>query len=255
MGLRSQIYRALPEIARSDAIVQRISNAVTLGLLPQEERLPPESELADRFGVAINTLREALSVLRELKIVETRRGRNGGTFVVGSASSSAETLMVRLRALSMAELRDLGDEHAAITAATVRLACQRAHPKDLERLGRLATLDHLTTLNGSAESQSARTRADSRFHIELAVIAQSERLVNAEVRLQSEVGELLWAPLGGSYDVAQATLDHTGIVEAIRLDDADLAQSRALEHIRRNIYHLIDAKLTLTHSGYPEGTP
>ncbi|MGO4585798.1 FadR/GntR family transcriptional regulator [Arthrobacter sp. 2RAF6] len=238
----AQIYRALPELDRADAIVQRINTAVSLGLIRPGDQLPAELELAEMFGVAVATLREALATLRDLNVVETRRGRFGGTFVVGAPSPSLDLLRKRITSLSMAELRDLGDEHATIAAGAIRMAADRADPTDLDMLESLAhALER-------ADSPGARTRADSRFHIGIAVVAQSERLMTSEVRLQGEVGELLWAPLTREFDQVRAAEDHLAIVAALRRDDRELAQKIALEHIRANIYHLIDVKLTLTYA-------
>lgn len=243
LALQSQIYRSLPEMERSEAIVRRISTAISLGMLRVGERLPVEAELSEMFGVAGATLRDALAALRDQGVVETRRGRNGGTFVVKFPATQEENLRQYLRETSIADLRDLGDEQTAVAAAAARLACDRADPKDLDRLERLARgLEQATT----PETQA---RADSRFHIELAVVAQSPRLTSQEIRLQGEVGQLLWTPMAGVFDQQLAAREHLGIVAAVREDDPDRAQRLVLEHIRRNTYHLIDTKLTLTHAG------
>ncbi|NKX55190.1 FadR/GntR family transcriptional regulator [Arthrobacter mobilis] len=241
-AFQSQIYRTLPALERADTIAQRISTAISLGMLREGERLPAESELSEMFGVAGATLRDALASLREQGIVETRRGRSGGTFVVKAPPAARDLMRRYLAETSLAELRDLGDEHAAITAATVRLACGRADPQALDRLEQLARAQ------ARAETPEARARADSRFHIELAVAAQSPRLLASEIRLQGEISQVLWTPLAGDFDVETTTVEHLQLVQAIRSDDPETAQRLALEHIRRNIYHLIDTKLTLSYS-------
>ena len=68
MPFQLQIYRCLPAIERADAIIDRLSTAVPLGLLKVGERLPPEAAL---FGVGGATLRDALRELRQRGIVET----------------------------------------------------------------------------------------------------------------------------------------------------------------------------------------
>ncbi|GAA3700715.1 FCD domain-containing protein [Arthrobacter ginkgonis] len=245
-ALQSQIYRTLPALERADTIAQRISTAISLGMLREGERLPTESELSEMFGVAGATLRDALASLRERGVVETRRGRNGGTFVVKAPTAARDLMRRYLAETSLAELRDLGDEHASIAAATVRLACDRADPKELDRLEQLARAQ------ARADTPEAQARADSRFHIELAVAAQSPRLMAAEIRLQGEISQVLWTPLAGEYSTEAAASEHLEMVEAIRRDDPAAAQRLALEHIRRNIYHLIDTKLTLS---YTDRTP
>lgn len=239
---QSQIYRPLPEIERADAIVERISKAIALGLLGVGERLPPEAALSDMFGVGGATLREALGELREQGVVETRRGRSGGTFVVNQPQPQTDTMRDWFLTTSISEIRDLGDEHSAISAATVRLACERAEAHNLDRLQELARALVLAT------TAEVRASADSRFHIELAVSAQSPRLTAAEIRLQEETVQQLWTPLTLAFDPESATGEHLELVRAVAHDQPERAQSLVLEHIKRNIFHLIDTKLTLGYT-------
>src|SRR5687768_6094971 len=172
----------------ADSVGQQLADAIQLGLFAKGEQLPSESALASQLGVSTLTLREALAALRHRGLVETRRGRNGGSFVCGPAPAPVARLRARLRDLSSVELRDLGDEWTAVTGTTARLAANRASDDQIGRLRSLA--DDLAV----SKSISARTRANSRFAIELALAAQSERLTRTEVRLQGESGELLWTP-------------------------------------------------------------
>src|ERR1700685_4714947 len=71
----------LAATGRADEVVQRVSQAIQLGLFTDGEQLPSEAEFAAQLGVSAMTLREALAMLRQQGLVETRRGRAGGTFV------------------------------------------------------------------------------------------------------------------------------------------------------------------------------
>ncbi len=241
-AFQAQVYRSLPETERSEAIVNRISKAIALGLLKVGERLPPETALSEMFGVAPSTLREALADLRDQGIVTTRRGRHGGTFIVKQPFTSADVLEKWFRETSIAEIRDVGDEHAAIAAATVRLACERAEPHEVSRLLELATALVMS------DKPELRARADSRFHIELAVLAQSPRLMNAEIRLQAETVQALWAAVPLTRDPERVASEHLALARAIANDAPEDAQRLVLAHIRHDIHHLVDAKLSL---GYP----
>lgn len=246
---QSQIYRSLPEIERADAIVERISKAIGLGLLKVGERLPAEAALSEMFGVGGATLREALSELREQGVVETRRGRSGGSFVVRQPPAQRDAIRDWFLSTSISEIRDLGDEHSAIAAATVRLACERAEVHDFDRLQELARALVLAT------TPEARAPADSRFHIELAVAAQSPRLANAEIRLQEETVLQLWTPLAAALDSEVATAEHLELVRAVSQDQPERAQRLALAHIKRNVFHLIDTKLSLSYAASDLDTP
>jgi DNA-binding FadR family transcriptional regulator len=243
-GVQSQVFRPLPDVLRADAIVDRLTTAIILGLLRHGEKLPAENKLTAMFGVATATVRDALQTLRDQGIIETRRGRSGGTFIIGTPVPNADQLLTRLVNLSMAELRDLSDEQASNGMAAVRLAVERASDHDFDRLEAIAGLV------GAADSTEACVWADSRFHIELAVLAQSERLVQTEMRLLSESAEILWSVLDPTADRAWAAADHRAIVAALRKGDVTAAQSGVREHITRNTYRIVEHRL---NSMYPTG--
>src|SRR5262249_46031314 len=153
---------------RADTVAQRLSQAIRLGLLLDGEQLPPEAKLAEQMGVSTVTLREALAALREQRLVVTRRGRGGGTFVQAPADLAGE-LVQRLRRFSTQELRDLGDLRGAVSGMAAKLAAERALPEEVESLGR--QVDRLD----AARTVSERRRADTQFSIEVAAAAQSPR--------------------------------------------------------------------------------
>src|SRR5262245_49335985 len=90
-GARSAMFAPLDQTGRAEAVTARLVDAITLGLLVDAERLPSEAELATRLGVSTVTVREALVALRQRGLVETRRGRGGGSFVRAPAEASAHT--------------------------------------------------------------------------------------------------------------------------------------------------------------------
>jgi DNA-binding FadR family transcriptional regulator len=243
-GVQSQVFRPLPDVLRAEAIVDRLTTAITLGLLRQGEQLPVENQLTSMFGVATATVRDALQTLRDQGIIETRRGRSGGTFIVGTPAPQPVALQRRLVGLSMAELRDLADEQASNGMAAVRLAIERASDRDFDRLA------SIVDLVATADSAAACVRADSRFHIEIAVLAQSERLMQTEMRLLSESVEILWAVLDWQSDRGWAAADHRAIVAAMRKGDVDAAQNAIREHVSRNTYRLVEHRLDAI---YPTG--
>ena len=103
-----------------------MGSAIALGLLGDGEQLPAETELATMLNVSTVTLRDALAELRELGLVETRRGRGGGSFVRARDDALAELADARLAELGTTDLRELGDAHGAVAATAARLAAGRA---------------------------------------------------------------------------------------------------------------------------------
>ena len=242
---RTAVFAPLTSGGRAEAVVQRIAESASLGLLADGEQLPSESELAAQLGVSTVTLREALASLREQGLVETRRGRNGGSFIRVPGDPAAAVLRARLAGLSVSDLRDAGDELAAVSGAAARLAASRASTDNVRRLLTLA--ERIRTAGGIGE----RTRADSRFHIEVAVAAASERLTRAEVSLQGELGLILWAASDAA-DAGRAAEQHKAVALAISREDAVAARDLAEQHVEQNTHRLIEARIEL-HGGAGHG--
>ena len=247
----------LAAAGRADEVVQRVSQAIQLGLFVDGEQLPPETEFAAQLGVSAMTLREALATLRQQGLVETRRGRTGGTFVRRPAGPSVAVLRERLRGMTTSTLRDLIDEQFAVSGGAAKLAAARASGASVRRLHTLA--HQLAT----AASLGSRIRADSRFHIEVAIASQSERLTRLEVELQTQLGELLWLPPepagmtpvssgpvssgegAGLLDPAAAAAEHAAIAEAIAAEDGDGARLLAERHVEGTLRRLTAMRLAL----------
>jgi GntR family transcriptional repressor for pyruvate dehydrogenase complex len=239
----------LAAAGRAEEVVQRVSQAIQLGLFVDGEQLPPEAEFAAQLGVSAMTLREALATLRQQGLVETRRGRTGGTFVRRPASPPVAVLRERLRDMTTSALRDLVDEQFAVSGAAAKLAGARASGADVRRLYTLVRQ------LSAASSLGSRIRADSRFHIQVALASQSERLTRLEVGLQTQLGELLWLPpqttgptaaaVTGLLDHVEVSAEHAAIADAIAAEDGDTARMLAERHVERNLRRLTALRLAM----------
>jgi DNA-binding FadR family transcriptional regulator len=233
----------LAAAGRAEEVIARVSQAIQLGLFIDGEQLPAETEFAAQLGVSAMTLREALAVLRQQGLVETRRGRTGGTFVRRPASPPLHELRSRLRGMTVSSLRDLADEQFAVSGAAARLAAARASAGNVRRL--LILAEQLR----KASSLGSRIRADSRFHIEVALASQSERLTRLEVGLQTQLADLLWLPHDGELDVSEVAGEHQLIAEAIAAEDADRARALAERHVEHSLRRLTQLRLAMAEAG------
>ncbi len=217
-GAREAIFAQLAQAGRAEQVARRLTDAIILGVLTLGERLPSEQELARRFGVALITVREALVMLRDAGLVETRRGREGGSFVIKTDARHETLPQARLRDLAQVELSDLTVFVSTIIEGCAERAALRASPADADRLRAW-----LSTTPGSGAA-GARVTAGG-FLLELAVLSQSPRLVGEHIRLQAEFGPLLLLALGDPQVRRQVAETNGQTADAIARGDGARART------------------------------
>jgi DNA-binding FadR family transcriptional regulator len=233
-GALHAVFAPVDNLARVDAVVRRLGDAIELGLLADGEQLPGETELATRLGVSTVTLREALMALRQQGLVTTRRGRGGGSFV----TSPGEPRASRLADWSTEELRDLADHWSAVSGTAARLAAERTEPEDLGAL--LRSLDEY-----EAEADpTARGRIYGRINVELAAAAQSARLTKEEIRIQADLGPLICLALGDDDHHPAVARLHRALLRAVRDGDPEQARSLAERRVQDAMERLVGLRLT-----------
>lgn len=237
---RHAIFAPLGDPGRAEAVVRRLGSAIAMGIIADGEQLPAETQLAASLNVSTVTLREALSDLRARGLLETRRGRGGGSFVRASDDALTNLSHARLRELGSADLREFGDVRIAISGTAARLAAERATTTEIERLRE--SVSQLRT----ATDPVAHRRIEGRYYIDVAAIAQSVRLTRHEIDLQAEMGQLLWGTELSGQDRDSATEGHERVVSAIEERRPELARQLTEERIALTTSRLIALHVRLT---------
>ena len=214
---------------------------IRLGLLLDGERLPAEPQLAEQFGIATVTLREALAVLRDQGLVVTRRGRGGGSFVRVAASDPGDALPRRLRELSTQDIRELGDQRTAVSGTAARLAAERALPEEIESLRLQAA--RLSSARHGQRAAACRHPVHHRGRRRRPVLAADPE----ELRLRAEVGDLLWLERSEA-DHAESVRSRVRLVEAIARRDTRRARELAEEHVAADTERLLRLRLAVPPS-------
>ena len=242
-GAREAVFAQLIEAGRAEQVAQRLTDAIILGVLAPGERLPSEPDLAKRFGVALITVREGLGILRDTGLIDTRRGREGGSFITASPSQHGSLLAARLRGLARVDLSDMTVYFSTIVAGCAERAAMRAAADDAARLTAwLASADWST-------AAAARSNAGG-FYLELAVLSQSARLVREQISLQADFGPLLLLAMTDTQARARLAAENAQIAQAIGAQDAVTARSLVATQIQELAEWLLAAKTTIERGGH-----
>lgn len=220
---------------RGDGLVQqtvkRLADAIRLGLLEEDERLPRESELARRLEISAMTLREAFAVLRAAGWTRTVRGRGGGTFVT-SRGAAARSTPVPAEELSFDYLTELTTIRRAISGEASALAAERATPDEMDQI------EYLAAATGSDDGEFSMRQfrwADASLHILIAITSGSDRIATAEAEIQVELERVITAGLP-YFDHPEITVrpslaEHRELARAIRERDTERARAIAHAHV------------------------
>jgi len=204
--------------------VARIIQAIKLGLVQPGERLPPERDLSVRLGVSRVTLRAVIRALQQAGYVESKRGRNGGSFVVWQPSQPGEDahLIARemgARLVDALRFRSVLEPGAAALAAAAPLeAGQRAALSSRLQESRAVPLDSFR-------------QADARLHLAIAELAGSPSLSTAVADVQLQLNGLLGAIPLLPAAVHHSHEQHARIVEGILAADPAAARAAMDEHV------------------------
>ncbi|MBS1696634.1 MAG: FadR family transcriptional regulator [Actinobacteria bacterium] len=234
---RGLLQQQLDSPSRVDEITDRLVTAIAIGEYLPGARLPVERDLAASLGVGRMTVRAALARLVDRGLLETRRGRGGGSYVLDQWPDSSTEVVGRTLSMRMGELRDLFDAICRLHGAVCRAAAETRTDADVAGLrGCLEDYRH-------ADSGLQAQQADSRLH--LAIIDAAHNAVLKRLLLELEASVSLGSPAHPWGDPAtmvdmekRALRDHELIVEAIAGGRGDDAEALAREHVGIDFEHI-----------------
>ncbi|WP_029112570.1 FadR/GntR family transcriptional regulator [Mycobacterium sp. URHB0044] len=232
--------RQLAMPSRVDEITDRLITAIAIGEYLPGARLPVERELAASLRVGRMTVRAALARLVERGLLETRRGRGGGSYVVDQWPESSTEAVRRTLTTRLGELRDRCDAICRLHGAVCRAAAEARTETDVADM-RDALEGYRTAASGVAAQQ-----ADSRLHVTIMDAAHNavlkQVLVDLEASVSTGAPTHLWGEPSTMREMELRALhEHVELIDAIadgRPDDAD-ALARA--HVGIDFEHITAA--------------
>ncbi|MFD6798391.1 FadR/GntR family transcriptional regulator [Streptomyces cyaneofuscatus] len=202
--------------------LEQVLQLLRLGLVPPGDRLPAERELAQHLGVSRVTLREVLKVLQDQGMVESRRGRYGGTFVLPRAAAADGSDELRRRVAAVDVEDTLRFREVLETGAAGLCADGLA----VEGEGRLRAALEATQ---GARLEDYR-RQDTLLHLTLAELSGSTSLAAGYASVRATLNELLDCIPLLVRNLEHSQQQHAAVVEAVLDRDAEAAREMMREH-------------------------
>jgi GntR family transcriptional regulator, transcriptional repressor for pyruvate dehydrogenase complex len=201
--------------------VERLLQLIRLGIVEPGSALPSERDLAARFSVSRDTVREAIRSLADAGWLVSRRGRYGGTFV----SDVLPTPPLDPSRPSAEELEDVLGLRSILEVGAARAAAAR----DLGAADRELLWSRLEET--AAAGLTDYRRLDSRLHLSIAELVGVPSLVPLIADNRSRVNALLDGIPLLQPNIEHSNQQHEAVVSAILRGNPELAEAAMAEHL------------------------
>lgn len=225
-----------PGVHLSEQVAEALSVEIRAGRLAVGDKLPTEAVLVEQFSVSRTVVREAVSRLKSLGLVESRQG--SGVFVkpVGFAplNFDASSAVSRQAVIQMVEVR------RALEAEVAALAAQRRTAADVKRIRQ-----SIVALEKAVKAGGDGAEEDVNYHRAIADAAQNPFLISTLDYLRQflrGVTRVTRANEARQADFARQVRDeHEAIAHAIEVGDATKARHAAARHMDNAIKRIEQA--------------
>lgn len=225
---------AIQKTSVSQQVVDYVLGCIDRGELKRGDCLPGEREFAQALGISRVPLREGISALAAMGIVEKRHGE--GNYI---AEFSSDVLGRILRTYTMLDhtlASDLFEARSLIEGAAARLAARNATPEDLAALRALIVQMEVDVpaYIGGERTLAYMLKQDDLFHLQCAAASHNEfyiQFINILHTIGTDMG-LYERTYGREPEKYLVSLEfHRRLVEAIAAGEESPAQDIMLRHI------------------------
>lgn len=160
----NSLTKTLQAVAKTklhEQIVNQVQALIEKGRLKHGDQLPPERELASIFKVSRHTVREAIRILEQKKILRSRPG--SGTFIILEDESSVVEFMARAIFREKNTLSEIFQFRELLEPQIAGLAARNATQKNISVLEDILEKQK-QELGNTIESKEL----DEKFHLALA---------------------------------------------------------------------------------------
>ncbi|MDD5014418.1 MAG: FadR/GntR family transcriptional regulator [Atribacterota bacterium] len=208
--------------------MEQIRNLIKKGKLKPGDKLPPEQVLAEKFGTSRPSVREALSALEILGIIESRGGK--GNFIRDNFGSPLYEQ--RFKELEEEESPfEILEARKAVEIEIAELAAKKATLEDIDAIS-----ESLNEMKGAVSNIPRMMELDGEFHLNIARAAHNNLLFSMMTYLSNLLKEGLWVNMKEKTwnlpGYPQKYLkEHTEIFDAIKNKDSKNARKQVHHHL------------------------
>ncbi len=167
-----------------------------------------------------------MAALREAGLVETTRGRGGGTVVTLKPRTPSARAAARITEDARRDWLDALEFRRIVEPGAAQLAARQSLTGD----GRATSWSRRMTEVAGARRPADHRQADSRFHLTVAALTGSPRVIEAVTRSRPTLHEMLLAIPVLEANIAHSDRQHAALVRAVLAGRPERARQVMEEH-------------------------
>jgi GntR family transcriptional repressor for pyruvate dehydrogenase complex len=217
-------FTAVRKTRLFEDVARQVQALIVDGVLKPGDLLPPERQLAERFGVSRNSVRDAIRVLELTGLVVARHGE--GNVV---ADVSTETLLAPIAQLLLRKRKlvaELLDVRKLLEPGLAARAAVHASEDQIASMEGILSRQRAKALRGESTVEE-----DSEFHYAIALAAQNGVVVKLLDMLMDLLRETRSRSLQVQGRLERSLAGHRRVLEAIKRRDPAAAERAVRRHL------------------------
>ena len=219
-------FDRIEQLRAHDYVAEQLRRHIALHLVGRARALPPERELARVFGVGRATVQRAIGLLEVEGLVERRRGRHGGTFVVAPAEEDGtlQRVITRLRRERSA-IEEALVYRLEVEPGAAAIAALRRTDEELDAIAAWASAA------AEADTDAEFMEHDTAFHLAIARATHNRFFSDSVERVRRVLNDALVALPDSAVWHEWSERDHELVVVALAGADARAARRAMGRHV------------------------
>lgn len=215
---------AVFRVSLYEQIADRLEDYIITHGFGEQEKLPSEQALADEFSVSRNVIREALKLLKERGLVDSRNGT--GSYITKPEAANLSDVISRMVAMDNISSESIYEVRRILEVAACKNAARKVTPLQLYEMEEL--LEHLKDRSLTVQE---RREADFAFHEAIARAAGNPLLLILVQAMKNIFVEMIEKGIFMEGGIDDAIMRHNNILNALKEHDPVMAEDAMYDHL------------------------
>ncbi len=224
------VFRKIETKKKSHIAAEMLIDAIRQQKLSPGEKLPPERAIANEMGLSRNTIREAISALQIMGVLETRQSQ--GNFIVNAVDKNNYDTLISLIFKNEENPFALIDARIAFEPGAAVLAGRVSNNEDIYGLSACFIKIKKALLAYDIETYRQQDHA---FHLRIAQLTRNPLIINTISSLLNAMNQPLWQTMKKALVDTRLQEDRIREHEAIFQAIADRDETAILNAVRTHL--------------------